>query len=85
MAPTSAVPPGKRRRAAETRYMPKKMLIDASHREETRVAVISGSKVEDFDFESLSKRPLRGNIYLDCRLCVDGLWQRRDYGSTCPR
>ena len=44
--------------------MSKKMLIDASHREETRVAMISGGKVEDFDFESLSKKPLRGNIYL---------------------
>ncbi len=44
--------------------MSKKMLIDASHREETRVAIISDNKVEDFDFESASKRPLRGNIYL---------------------
>ncbi|NHK27807.1 Rne/Rng family ribonuclease [Parvularcula flava] len=44
--------------------MPKKMLIDASHREETRVAVISNGKVEDFDFESESRKPLRGNIYL---------------------
>ena len=44
--------------------MSKKMLIDAGHREETRVAMISNGKVEDFDFESLSKKPLRGNIYL---------------------
>lgn len=44
--------------------MSKKMLIDAGHREETRVALIANGKVEDFDFESLSKKPLRGNIYL---------------------
>jgi ribonuclease E len=44
--------------------MSKKMLIDASHREETRVVVLDGSKVEDFDFESAAKKPIRGNIYL---------------------
>jgi len=44
--------------------MPKRMLIDASHPEETRVVVLDGSKVEEFDFESASKRPLKGNIYL---------------------
>jgi len=44
--------------------MGKKMLIDAAHREETRVAIISGNRVENFDFESEAKRPLRGNIYL---------------------
>jgi ribonuclease E len=41
-----------------------RMLIDASHPEETRVVVLRGSKVEEFDFESASKKPLRGNIYL---------------------
>ena len=44
--------------------MANKMLIDASHPEETRVVVVRGSKVEEFDFESASRRPLRGNIYL---------------------
>ena len=44
--------------------MTKKMLIDASHPEETRVAVVNKGKVEDFDFESQSRKPLRGNIYL---------------------
>ncbi|HWY63899.1 MAG TPA: ribonuclease E/G, partial [Rhizomicrobium sp.] len=44
--------------------MTKRMLIDASHPEETRVVVLDGSKVEEFDFESASKRPLKGNIYL---------------------
>jgi len=44
--------------------MSKRMLIDASHREETRVVVLDSSKVEEFDFESATKRPLKGNIYL---------------------
>lgn len=44
--------------------MPNKMLIDASHPEETRVVVVRGSRVEEFDFESASRRQLRGNIYL---------------------
>jgi len=44
--------------------MPKRMLIDASHPEETRVVVLDGNKVEEFDFESASRRPLKGNIYL---------------------
>ncbi|RBI86828.1 ribonuclease E/G [Rhodosalinus halophilus] len=44
--------------------MPKKMLIDATHAEETRVVVVDGNKVEDFDFESVNKRQLAGNIYL---------------------
>src|SRR6201991_539698 len=42
----------------------KRMLIDASHPEETRVVILDGSKVEEFDFEAASKRPLKGNIYL---------------------
>ncbi|MFD2678256.1 Rne/Rng family ribonuclease [Camelimonas lactis] len=44
--------------------MANKMLIDASHPEETRVVVVRGQKVEEFDFESSSRRQLRGNIYL---------------------
>ena len=44
--------------------MAKKMLIDAAHPEDTRVAVLDGSRVEDFDFEVASKKQLRGNIYL---------------------
>ncbi|MEM9813562.1 MAG: ribonuclease E/G, partial [Pseudomonadota bacterium] len=40
------------------------MLIDATHAEETRVVVVDGNKVEDFDFESLNRRQLAGNIYL---------------------
>ncbi len=44
--------------------MVKKMLIDATHAEETRVVVVDGNKVEEFDFETLNKRQLQGNIYL---------------------
>lgn len=44
--------------------MTKTMLIDAAHKEETRVAVISGETIEDFDFETFAHRQLRGNIYL---------------------
>lgn len=44
--------------------MSRKMLIDASHQEETRVVIIESNRVEDFDFESASRRPIRGNIYL---------------------
>jgi len=44
--------------------MPNKMLIDATHPEETRVVVLRGHRVEEFDFESASRKQLRGNIYL---------------------
>ena len=44
--------------------MSKKMLIDATHAEETRVVVVDGNRVEEFDFETITKRQLAGNIYL---------------------
>ncbi|MBY0361510.1 MAG: ribonuclease E/G [Phreatobacter sp.] len=44
--------------------MANKMLIDAAHPEETRVVVVRGNRVEEFDFESQSRKQLRGNIYL---------------------
>jgi ribonuclease E len=44
--------------------MSKTMLIDAAHAEETRVAIVDGRQIEEFDFESKTKRQLRGNIYL---------------------
>jgi ribonuclease E len=44
--------------------MPNKMLIDATHPEETRVVVVRGNRVEEFDFESAQRKQLRGNIYL---------------------
>ena len=50
--------------AVEIHLMTKRMLIDAAHAEETRVAVVDGTRVEEFDFESRAKKQLRGNIYL---------------------
>jgi ribonuclease E len=44
--------------------MSKNMLIDAAHAEETRVVVVDGNRVEEFDFESQNRKQLRGNIYL---------------------
>src|SRR5580692_4909147 len=44
--------------------MANKMLIDATHPEETRVVVLRGNRVEEFDFESAQRKQLRGNIYL---------------------
>jgi ribonuclease E len=44
--------------------MTKRMLIDASHPEETRVVVLDGNRLEDFDLETQNRRPLKGNIYL---------------------
>jgi ribonuclease E len=44
--------------------MARRMLIDASHPEETRVVVVDGTKLTEFDFETSSRRPLKGNIYL---------------------
>ncbi len=44
--------------------MTKRMLIDATHAEETRVVVLDGNRLEDFDVETSAKRQLKGNIYL---------------------
>ncbi len=44
--------------------MARRMLIDASHPEETRVVVVDGTKLTEFDFETASRKPLKGNIYL---------------------
>jgi ribonuclease E len=50
--------------AVKSTKMPNKMLIDATHPEETRVVVVRGNRVEEFDFESAQRKQLRGNIYL---------------------
>lgn len=50
--------------AVKSSKMPNKMLIDATHPEETRVVVVRGNRVEEFDFESAQRKQLRGNIYL---------------------
>ncbi|WP_039885391.1 ribonuclease E/G [Acidocella sp. MX-AZ02] len=44
--------------------MSKKMLIDASHAEETRVVVLDGNRLDDFDVETVSRKQIKGNIYL---------------------
>lgn len=44
--------------------MSKKMLIDATHSEETRVAIVDDGRLEEFDYESAFRKPLKGNIYL---------------------
>ncbi len=44
--------------------MANKMLIDATHREETRVVVVRGQRIEEFDYESAHRKQLKGNIYL---------------------
>ncbi|GAW34835.1 ribonuclease E [Roseovarius sp. A-2] len=63
-AATRRPPGGVRCAAMHMENMAKKMLIDATHAEETRVVVVDGNKVEEFDFESENKRQLAGNIYL---------------------
>ncbi len=44
--------------------MTKKLLIDASHAEETRVVVLDGNRLEDFDVETANRKQIKGNIYL---------------------
>src|SRR5215211_865094 len=64
-SPRRATGQERRRRSPCREFvMANKMLIDASHPEETRVVVVRGQKVGEFDFESASRRQLRGNIYL---------------------
>ena len=53
------------REGAEYHFMAtKRMLVDAIHPEETRIVVTNGNRLEEFDFESATRRQLRGNIYL---------------------
>src|SRR5580698_1792353 len=52
------------KRVPEFARMGKHMLIDAAHPEETRVVVLNGNRLEEFDFESSTKKQVKGNIYL---------------------
>lgn len=56
----------KNRRAASPQEftMTKRMLIDATHAEETRVAVVDGTKLVEYDYESKVRKQLKGSIYL---------------------
>ncbi len=64
--------------------MAKRMLIDASQPEETRVVVLSGNTLEDFDFEATAKKSLKGNIYLAKVVRVEPSLQAAfvDFGSS---
>src|ERR1700693_2801610 len=64
--------------------MANKMLIDAAHPEETRVVVLRGTRVEEFDFESANRKQLRGNIYLAKVTRVEPAMQAAfvDYGGN---
>src|ERR1051325_7919976 len=66
--------------------MAKNMLIDATHPEETRVAVVDGHRLEEFDFEIAAKKPLKGNIYLAKVTRVEPSLQAAfvDYGGNRP-
>ena len=44
--------------------MQKKLLIDASHQEETRIVLLDNNQVEEFDFEAINKKQISGNIFL---------------------
>ena len=64
--------------------MTTRMLIDARHREETRVAVVQGNRIEELDFESAEHRQLKGNIYLAKVIRVEPSLQAAfvDYGGN---
>jgi len=61
-----------------------RMLIDARHQEETRVAVVQGNRIEEFDFESSEHKQLKGNIYLAKVMRVEPSLQAAfvDYGGN---
>src|SRR5258708_27016342 len=75
--------------AASWRILPmaKRMLIDATHPEETRVAVVDGKRLEEFDVEVASKKLLKGNIYLAKITRVEPSLQAAfvEYGGDRPR
>ena len=64
--------------------MARRMLIDASHPEETRVAVVNGKRLEDFDYETSRKKQLKGNVYLAKIVRVEPSLQAAfvDYGGN---
>ena len=61
-----------------------RMLIDARHSEETRVTIVKGNRVEEFDYESANKVQLKGNIYLAKVMRVEPSLQAAfvDYGGN---
>ncbi len=65
-------------------FMSKRMLIDATHNDEMRVAVVENDVLVDFDFENLSKKPLKGNVYLAKIVRIEPSLQAAfvDYGGN---
>src|SRR3954469_21616449 len=72
------------RHLGELRHMVKRMLIDATHREETRVVVLDGTRLDEFDVESSTKKQIKGNIYLAKVVRVEPSLQAAfvEYGSN---
>ncbi len=66
--------------------MARRMLIDASHPEETRVVVVDGTRLEEFDFETSTRKPLKGNIYLAKVIRIEPSLQAAfvEYGGNRP-
>src|SRR3954447_17142046 len=66
--------------------MPNKMLIDATHPEQSRVVVVRGNRVEEFDFETAQRKQLKGNIYLAKVTRVEPSLQAAfvEYGGNRP-
>ena len=64
--------------------MTKRMLIDDTHPEETRVVIVNGNKVEDVEFESSSRKQIKGNIYLAKVMRIEPSLQAAfvDYGGN---
>src|SRR6478672_8289064 len=75
---------GRSRAPGSSARMAKRMLIDAAHPEETRVVVTSGTRLEEFDFESSTKKQVKGNIYLAKVTRVEPSLQAAfvDYGNN---
>ena len=67
--------------------MTKRMLIDDTCAEETRVVIVNGNKVEDVEFESTTRKQIKGNIYLAKVMRVEPSLQAAfvDYGGDKPR
>ena len=71
--------------------MTTRMLIDGRHPEETRVAVVKGSRIEEFDFEAAARKQIKGNIYLamvtrvcrSIRSCSRNTWNSRFRNARC--
>ena len=64
--------------------MSRRILINASHPEETRVVVISGNRLEEFDYENTARAQLKGNIYLAKIISIALSFKFASSGLTIP-